>query len=217
MTDHATRRRMMVDTQVRPSDVTKYPIIDAMLEVPRERFVPDDARPTAYVDDNIDLAPGRTVLAPRTLAKLLDALEIDTDDLVLDLGCGLGYATAVVSRLAEAVVAVEADETLAAEAEALLSEISADNAAVVTAPLNEGAPKHGPYDVILVEGAVETLPQALADQLKDGGRIGALFAEGALCQARIGIKADGVLSWRWAFDASAPVLPGFARSAEFVL
>ena len=217
MTDNATRRRMMVDTQVRPSDVTKYPIIDAMLEVPRERFVPDDARPTAYVDDNIDLGPGRTVLAPRTLAKLLDALDIGTGDLVLDLGAGLGYATAVVSRLAEAVVAVEEDETRAAEAETLLSEISADNAAVVAGSLAEGAPKHGPYDVILVEGAIETLPAALSDQLKDGGRIGTLFADGALCQARIGVKADGVLSWRWVFDASAPVLPGFARAPEFVL
>ncbi|MDF0599922.1 protein-L-isoaspartate O-methyltransferase [Psychromarinibacter sp. C21-152] len=217
MTDNAARRRMMVDTQVRPSDVTKYPIIEAMLEVPRERFVPDDWRPTAYVDGNIPLAPGRCVLAPRTLAKLLDALNIRPDELVLDLGCGLGYSAAVMARLAEAVVALEEDADMAAEAQAQLSEDGADNVAVVEAPLTAGAPKHGPYDAILVEGAVEEIPEALTDQLKDGGRIGLIVMQGALGQARIGVKADGVMSWRWIFDGGAPVLPGFERKAEFVL
>lgn len=217
MIDQATRRRMMVDSQVRPSDVTKYPIIDAMLAVPREKFVPDGARATAYVDDNIALAPGRTVLAPRTLAKLLDALDIGPHELVLDLGCGLGYSAAVVARMAEAVVALESDPDMARDAQAQLAAAEADNVAVVEGALTEGAPKHGPYDVILVEGAVEILPGAVTAQLKEGGRIGCIFAEGALGQARIGIKADGVMSWRWAFDASAPVLPGFERAAEFVL
>lgn len=217
MTDHATRRRMMVDTQVRPADVTKYPIIDALLDVPRERFVPDESRPVAYVDDNIALAPGRTVLAPRTLAKLLDAVDIQPDELVLDLGCGLGYSAAVMAHLAEAVVAVEEDGGMAAEAQSLLSDVGADNVAVVEGALADGAAKHGPYDVILVEGAVEELPAGLTDQLKEGGRIGFLTMQGALGQARVGVKADGVMSWRWVFDASAPVLPGFARAAEFVL
>lgn len=217
MIDQATRRRMMVDSQVRPSDVTKYPIIDAMLAVPREKFVPDGARATAYVDDNIALAPGRTVLAPRTLAKLLDALDIGPHELVLDLGCGLGYSAAVVARMAEAVVALESDPDMAGDAQAQLAAAEADNVAVVEGALTEGAPKHGPYDVILIEGAVEILPGALAAQLKEGGRIGCIFSEGALGQARIGIKADGVMSWRWAFDASAPVLPGFERAEEFVL
>ncbi len=217
MIEQAERRRTMVDTQVRPSDVTKYPIIDAMLEVPRERFVPDTARATAYIDGNIDLAPGRTVLAPRTLSKMLDALAIQPDELVLDLGCGLGYSAAIIARLAEAVVAVEEDEDMAAEAEALLSDANADNVAVHRGPLTEGAPKHGPYDVIVLQGAAEELPEGLTDQLKDGGRIGYLHADGLLVQARVGTRADGVLTWRRVFDASAPVMPGFARKREFVL
>ena len=116
MTDQSSLRRMMVDTQVRPSDVTKYAIIEAMLSVPRENYVPDQARQTAYADGNVPLIPGRTVLAPRTLAKMLDALDLRPDQMALDLGCGLGYSTAVIARLSEAVVAVEEDSDMADEA-----------------------------------------------------------------------------------------------------
>ncbi len=217
MTDYAMRRRMMVDSQVRPSDVTKYPIIEAMLAVPRERFVPDDAREIAYVDDNIPLGDGRCVLAPRTLSKMLEALDIQPDELVLHVGAGLGYGSAVMARLAEAVIALEPDADMAAEAQAQLAEAEADNVAVVDGALTGGAPKHGPYDAILIEGAVEDLPDALTDQLKDGGRICCIFATGTFGQARLGIRADGVISWRWAFDTGAPVLPGFERAREFVL
>lgn len=217
MTDYALRRRMMVDTQVRPSDVTKYPIIDAMLSVPRELFVPNGRREAAYVGENLALAPDRVILDPRTLAKMLEAVDIKENELVLDIGPGLGYSTAVIARLAEAVVAVEEDARLAAEAEAGLTEVGADNAAVVVGPLAEGAAQHGPYDVITVEGAVEVLPEGLVAQLKPGGRIVCLFAEGALGICRVGWVADGAVSWRDAFHASAPVLPGFASRAEFVL
>lgn len=217
MTDFPARRRTMVDTQVRPSDVTKYPIIEAMLDVPRELFVPAGRREAAYIGENIPLAPGRVILEPRTLAKMLDELDIRDDELVLVLGAGLGYSAAVVSHLAEAVVAVEEDEDMVREADGALAEIEADNVAVVHAPLAEGAAKHGPYDVILIDGAVEELPPAVAAQLKDGGRIACLFVEGALGVCRIGYRADGGLTWRSAFNAAAPVLPGFARRQEFVL
>lgn len=217
MTDFTTRRVMMVDTQVRPSDVTKFPIIEAMLSVPREVYVPRDKREAAYVGENVQIRPNRVVLEPRTLAKLLDALDIHPDEVVLDLGCGLGYSTAVIARLADAVVAVEEDETLAAEAQHTLSSESVDNAAVIVGPLAEGAAKHGPYDVITLQGGVETVPQALVDQLKDGGRIGAVFMEGNLGVARVGYKLDGRMSWRFAFNAAAPVLPGFGASRGFVL
>ncbi len=217
MSDYAARRTMMVDTQVRPSDVTKFPIIDAMLTVPRERFVPDTQRETAYMGEHVRLVGGRVVLDPRTFAKMLDALDIQRDELALDLGSGLGYSAAVLARLAEAVVAVEEDADMASDAEAALMETDADNAAVVTGPLADGAPKHGPYDVILVEGGVETLPDALEGQLKEGGRIACIFMDGNLGQCRIGLKVDGQVSWRLAFDASAPVLPGFERRHEFVL
>lgn len=217
MTDFTTRRVTMVDTQVRPSDVTKFPIIDAMLSVPREVYLPRDKRDAAYVGENVQIRPNRVVLDPRTLAKLLDALDIHPDEVVLDLGCGLGYSAAVIARLADAVVAVEEDETLAAEAQQTLSTESVDNAAVIVGALSEGAAKHGPYDVITIQGGVEAVPQALVDQLKDGGRIGAVFMEGDLGVARVGYKLDGRMNWRFAFNAAAPVLPGFEASRSFVL
>lgn len=217
MSDFATRRVMMVDTQVRPSDVTKFPIIEAMLSVPREVFVPSSKREAAYVGENIEIAAGRVVLEARTLAKLLDALDIQPTELVLDLGCGLGYSTAVIARLADAVVAVEEDESLAAEAQRSLSAEGVDNAAVVTGSLVAGDAKHAPFDVITIQGGVEVVPAALLDQLREGGRIGAVFMEGALGIARVGYKIDGVVSWRQVFNAAAPVLPGFAAPRGFVL
>jgi protein-L-isoaspartate(D-aspartate) O-methyltransferase len=217
MTDFATRRTMMVDTQVRPSDVTKFPIIEAMLAIPREVYVPRDRREAAYVGENLPLTPRRVLLDPRTLAKLLDALDIQPNEIVLDLGCGLGYSSAVIARLAEAVIAVEEDIAMAAEAERTLSAEGVDNAAVIAGPLAAGSAKHGPYDAITIQGAIEVLPQAIAAQLKEGGRIGCLFMEGSLGVARIGYKVDGVVTWRFAFNAAAPVLPGFEARHEFTL
>ncbi|HHH88964.1 MAG TPA: protein-L-isoaspartate O-methyltransferase [Aliiroseovarius sp.] len=217
MTDFTHLRTTMVDTQIRPSDVTKFPVIEAMLAVPREAFVPDGLKAASYADENIPLGSGRVMLAPRTLAKLLDALDIQPDELVLHVGCGLGYATAVMARMAEFVVALEENEDMAREATEILAEHGVDNAAVVTGPLAAGDARHGPYDVILVEGAVEHLPTALEDQLKEGGRIACLFAEGMLGAARIGYKLDGRVSWRFLFNAGAPVLPGFESHRAFVL
>ncbi|OSQ47841.1 protein-L-isoaspartate O-methyltransferase family protein [Marivita geojedonensis] len=217
MTDFAARRTMMVDTQVRPSDVTKFPIIDAMLSVPREVFVPREQVEAAYVSENVPLAPGRVVLEPRTLGKLLDAMNIEGDELVLDIGAGYGYSSAVVARMAEAVIAVEEDETLASEAQGILSEQGADNVVVHQGPLTDGAAQHGPYDAILIQGGVETVPDTLIDQLKEGGRIGCVFMEGALGVVRIGYKIDGEVTWRFAFNAYAPVMPGFAKEAAFAL
>ena len=217
MSEFATRRVMMVDTQVRPSDVTKFPIIDAMLSVPRETFVPDDKREVAYVGENLALAPGRVVLEARTLAKLLDALDVQPGDLVLDLGCGLGYSTAVIARLAETVVAVEEDEALAADAQRILSEEGVDNAVVVTGKLTDGAAKCAPYDVITVEGGVEVMPDSVLAQLKDGGRIGAVFMDGAVGTAKVGYKTGARMTWRPVFNAAAPVLPGFRKAQGFTL
>lgn len=217
MTDFAARRTMMVDTQVRPSDVTKFPIIDAMLSVPRELFVPREQAEAAYISENVPIAPGRVVLEPRTLGKLLDAINIEGDELVLDIGAGYGYSSALVARMAEAVIAVEEDETLAAEAQSILSDQGADNVVVHTGPLTDGAVQHGPYDAILIQGGVEQVPAGLLDQLKERGRIGCVFMEGALGVARIGYKIDGDITWRFAFNASAPVLPGFAKQVAFTL
>ena len=217
MTDFAARRTMMVDTQVRPSDVTKFPIIDAMLHVPREEFVPANQREAAYVGENIELGGGRVILEPRTLAKMLDALDIHAKDLVLDVGCTYGSSSAVIARLAEAVVAVESDAEMAGEAQESLSAANADNVIVQTGDLVEGAPEHAPFDVIVVQGGVARLPDGLLEQLKDGGRIAALFMDEALGEVRIGYKIDGQLNWRRAFNAGAPILPGFEKQAVFAL
>lgn len=217
MTDFAARRTMMVDTQIRPSDVTKFPIIEAMLAVPREAFVPADRQDAAYLGDNIDLGQGRVMLEPRTLAKMLDALDVQPDELVLDLGAGSGYSAAVLSRLAEAVIALEEDEALLGDAQATLSDVGADNVVLHEGPLTEGAADLGPFDAIIVEGAVEHLPETITDQLKDGGRIAVLFQEGRLGTVRIGYRIDGQINWRFAFNAGAPVLPGFQRHEAFSL
>lgn len=215
MVDYDAAREVMVDRQVRPADVTLYPIIEAMLAVPRERFVPEAMRPVAYFGEHVPLGGGRVLLDPRVFAKLLDALNVGPSDLVLDVGCGLGYSTAVLARMAEAVVAIETDADMAAEAERLLAEASVDTAVVVAGDLAAGDAGHGPYDVILLEGAVEQLPEALAAQLKPGGRIAAIFVDGARGQARLGLATGGGIAWRRIFDATAPVLPGFERTKAF--
>ena len=213
MSDFSTRRMMMVDTQVRPSDVTKYPIIAAMLAVPRESFVPDAQREAAYAGLNVALAPNRVVLEARSLAKLLDHLDIQPGERVLDLAAGYGYAAAVLAEMGCDVVAVEEDAAMAEAGRARL----AGKARMVTAPLTTGATAEGPYDAIVVQGAVEQVPAPIMAQLKDGGRIGALFMQGALGTARIGLKQNGVVTWRSVFNATAPVLPGFAAKRGFVL
>ncbi len=175
MTDYATRRTMMVDTQIRPSDVTKFPIISAMLSVPRENFVPRNKREAAYMGDNIDLGGNRTILEPRTFAKMLDALDIQPTDFVLDIGMGLGYSAAVLSQLGEAVVAVEDDQTRFDEASEALGDFGADNVIPHLGELAEGAAEHGPYDVILIQGAVEHVSDTVLAQLKDDGKIACLI------------------------------------------
>lgn len=215
MTDYSTRRVTMVDTQVRPSDVTKFPIIAAMLSVLRENFVPDARREAAYAGANIPLADRRVVLEARSLAKILDFLDIQPGERVMDLGAGLGYGSAILAALGAHVVAVE-DGALATTARERLDAAGCQAVTVVNGPLDQGAPAMAPYDAIILQGAVEVMPAAITAQLKEGGRIGAIFMEGALGVARIGHKQDGAINWRYAFNATAPVLPGFEAGRTFV-
>jgi protein-L-isoaspartate(D-aspartate) O-methyltransferase len=208
---------MMVDTQVRPSDVTKFPIIDAMLNVRREDFVPATRREAAYMGENLELGDNRVLLEPRTLAKMLDALAITNTEMVLDIGCAMGYSAAVIAHTAEAVIAVEQDDAMATEAVEALSAAGVDNVVVHVGPLTEGAPQHGPYDVIIIQGGIAEVPPSITGQLKDGGRIAGLFMNGALGEVRIGHKRGGQISWRSSFNAGAPVLDGFERQAMFQL
>ena len=217
MTDFSARRTMMVDTQVRPSDVTKFPIIDAMLTVKREDFVPAAQREAAYMGENLSLGDGRVLLEPRTLAKILDAVDINGDELVLDVGSALGYSAAVIAHMAEAVVALEENEDLARETMDTLMDAGIDNVITHTGALHDGAAEHGPFDVIVVQGGVSHVPAALSDQLKDGGRMACVFMDGALGEVRIGYKLDGRITWRRSFNAGAPVLPGFEKHDAFQL
>lgn len=217
MADFAKRRTVMVDTQVRPNDVTRFPIIEAFLSVPRELFVPDTAREAAYAEEMIGLAPGRVLLEPRTIAKMLEAADIGPGDVVLDVATGTGYVAALAGRMADAVIALEEDETLARDAETALSEAGSDNVVVIEGRHSDGAAKHGPYDVILIEGAVEEVPDALTAQLREGGRIVAIFLEGALGTVRAGVLVDGRVAWRFAFNAGAPRLAGFETTRSFAL
>lgn len=205
----------MVDNQVRPSDVTRYAVIEAMLWAPRELFVPRTWREVAYAGAEVPLGHGRYLMDPRTFAMMLNAADIDAEDLVLDLAPGTGYSTAVIARMAEAVVAIEPEPELAGTAQKLMDRLEVVNAAIEVGDPTRGDPDHGPYDVIFVNGAVERLPEALTAQLKDRGRLVAVFREGRAGRCRVWQRAGKAVSVRTVFDATAPLLPGFEKPAEF--
>ncbi len=215
-TDCAALRRTMVDCQIRPADVTDYGIIEALLWAPRERFLPERLRPFAYADRDFRLPGGQVLLAPRTFAKMLQVARVGPSDMVLDLGCAYGYSAAVLSRLAEAVVALEPDAAVADEATAILADLGVENCAVLSAPLAEGVPEHGPFDVILVEGGVGRLPGALLTQLKDGGRLVAVHVGEIDGECRVRTRSGDAYGHVSGFDAVAPVLSGFEARKEFV-
>jgi protein-L-isoaspartate(D-aspartate) O-methyltransferase len=213
----------MVDSQIRPSDVTDRRIPRAMLEVPRELFVPASAQATAYIDDQVRVAGGsgsagpRFLLAPRVLAKLIQNLDIAETDTVLDIGCATGYSAAILSRLAKTVVAVETDPVLAGQAAAALKSAGISGVAVHAGPLAVGYPTRAPFDAILINGAVPEAPANLLDQLKDGGRLAAVLVSNGVGRATLWRRYGTHFDHRALFDASAAPLPGFEKPAVFVL
>lgn len=217
--DSAVQRKNMVDSQVRPSDVTDRRLIRAMLEVPREMFVPVGQRSVAYMDGDLPVSANgrRVLLAPRTLAKMIQHLAPDADASILDVGPGTGYSTAVLAHIAKRVVALEADAALAEEMQAALAAQKLANAEVFVGAFADGYRALGPYDGILVNGKLSEAPASLLNQLKDGGRLIAILdvnGVGKVCEwRRYAMNFDR----RSLFDAEAPVLPGFERTAEFVL
>lgn len=221
MLDFALARRMMVDSQIRPSDVTDLSIIAAMLDVERERFVAPSRTGLAYLDIDVpvneptDGRSARCLLKPMVLAKLIQAAEITATDTVLDVGCASGYSTVVLARLAASVVALEEDAALAAWAKAKLAEAGAAHIAVVVGPLASGWSTGGAYDVIILEGATEISPRALFGQLNDGGRLVCVQGRDA-AKAMLYRSSAGEVSGRVLFDAAAPPLPGFAERPAFV-
>ncbi len=216
MFDTAAVRRMMVDGQVRTADVTNLDLVNAMLDVPRELFVPKDVADRAYLDSDIPVGEGRMLLKPMVLAKLIQAGQIESTDRVLDVACGTGYSSAILARLAGSVVALEQDGDLAAAAKRALAAAGAQGVTVVTGPLTAGWPAGGPYDFILLNGATEVTPESYAAQLKPEGRLACIFKRGPAGKAMLYRLSEGHLVGRPIFEAAAPLLPGFAAPPAFV-
>ncbi|GGA53410.1 protein-L-isoaspartate O-methyltransferase family protein [Pelagibacterium lentulum] len=215
MQDFARARRTMVDNQLRTSAITNWRILDVMNRVPREIFVPEARRELSYIDDAIALSETRSMLAPAEFARLIQLAEIGGDDVILDVGCGTGYSCAVLAGLGNAVVGLESDEALVATANDTLASLDIGNAAVVAGPLDQGVAKEAPFDVIIVEGAVEIVPQTLFDQLRDGGRLVAVVGQGNAAIAHLYVRHGDEIFSRTAFNASLPAIAGFSRPAEF--
>lgn len=219
MFDFAAARRMMVDGQVRTADVTDQRIIAAMLDLARERFVPEHNASMAYLDLDVAVTsttPARRLLKPMVLAKLIQAAEIAPQDRVLDVGCATGYSTALLAQLAGSVIALEEDATLARHARENLAAIGAANAEVVSGALPDGWPAGAPYDVILINGAAEVVPERLLRQLAEGGRLVAVVGRAPASKAVRYLAGGGQASALPVFDAAGPALPGFAEPPAFV-
>jgi protein-L-isoaspartate(D-aspartate) O-methyltransferase len=220
MSDFATARQKMVDGQVRPSDVTDMRILDAMLAVPREAFVPESQRALAYLDLDLDVgeagAAKRFLIKPVVIARMLQAAEIMETDNVLVVGCASGYAAAVAARLASRVTATESDSALAAKASDVLAKLGFGNVTVRSAAAADGDEVNAPYDVIVLAGATEIVPDRLYRQLRDGGRLVGVFAMSRPPRAMIVTHSHADFGDRALFDAAVPVLPGLERPPAFV-
>ena len=220
MSGFSTARQKMVDGQVRPSDVTDLRIIDAMLAVPREAFVPESQRPLAYLDLDLDVSDGasakRFLIKPVVTAKMLQAADIKDTDNVLVAGCATGYTAALVARLAARVTATESDPVVAAKARDILAQLGLGNVTVAVAPAAEGYPANAPYDVIVLHGATEVTPERLFGQLNEGGQLVGVFAATQPPRATIVTHSHGDFGYRTLFDAVVPVLPGLERPPAFV-
>ncbi|MDK4702484.1 MULTISPECIES: protein-L-isoaspartate O-methyltransferase [unclassified Rhizobium] len=214
--DFEAARVKMVENQIRTTDVTSHSVLNAFFAVPRENFVPEKSKLLAYVDCDIEVAPGRFLMEASPLAKLLQLGAITKDDKVLDVGCGTGYVSAILSLLAGKVIALESNEELAAQAKANLAALGYDNVTVVGGDLEKGHAADAPYDVIFLNGSIEQLPQGLLDQLGEDGRLITVIGYGHAARATVFMRERGAFSENVFFNASIKPLPGFAKAKEFV-
>ena len=214
--DYALARRKMVESQLKPNKIIDSRVLDAMGTVPRELFVPPHLRGVAYVDEDVRIADGRYLMEPTVLARLLQAATISPTDAVADIGCASGYTAAVAAHLAEVVVAVESDAKLVEQASGNLTQLGADNVVVMKGALGKGLPAQAPYDVIIVDGAVDAIPSTLTKQLDEGGRLVAVVAESSgVGTGTVVTRIDGGFARRALFDASVPRLPDFTAEPGF--
>jgi protein-L-isoaspartate(D-aspartate) O-methyltransferase len=217
MPDTALLRKNMVESQVRTNDVTDRRVLRAMLDLPRERFVPDALTALAYSGEELPLGKGRALPAPVATARLIQLANLEPTDKVLEIGAATGYGTAIIAELAQSIVGVEVDAALAAAAKTTLATGKVTNATIKTGALDAGAPESGPYDVIIVAGAISEVPDALRKQLASGGRLVAVIVQGLIGRATVIERSAAGFSSRVAFDLAAPALPGFARKPIFAL
>ncbi|MCR4268175.1 protein-L-isoaspartate O-methyltransferase [Nitratireductor sp. ZSWI3] len=221
-TDFSLQRANMVEGQLRTTDVTNVPLLEAMGDIPREAFVPGRKKSLAYIDEDLEISaatregPARYLMEPSPFAKLVQLADVQSSDVVLDIGAGTGYSAAVLSRLASFVVALESEETLAQTASETLETLGCVNVSVVSGPLRDGYGDDAPYDVIFIGGAVDAVPEALFEQLRQGGRLVAVIGEGNAARAHLFVKNDGIVSSRSSFNVAVKPLPGFQKAPEFV-
>ncbi|WP_317993437.1 protein-L-isoaspartate O-methyltransferase family protein [Bartonella gliris] len=220
--DFAELRRKMVDNQIRTVDVTDLSVLEAFLTVSREDFIPEDMRALSYLDTDILICsaqsgiPARYLMAPASLAKLLQLAAVKSSDIVLDIGANSGYCAALLSKLAGSVIALEDNKTLSQRAAETLELHQYDNVVVVDGPLEQGCADKGPYDVIFIEGSVDFIPGDIFDQMKNHGRLVVVEGHGNAGVARIYVKEDGIISVRRAFNLAVKCLPSFLKAPDFV-
>lgn len=217
MTDFVLARRNMVEGQLRPNRVNNAALLAAIGELPRERFLPDALGAVAYADDDVPLGNGRFLMEPMVLARMVQAVQPSADHRALVVASGRGYGAALLARLVKVVVALEGDAALAQPADRTFKALGLANMRQTAGKPEDGAADEGPFDIILVEGAVRLIPQALLDQLAEGGRLAAVVAgpPGTMGVATLVLKQSGVTSSRPLFDAGTPALPGFAPAPRF--
>ena len=217
MTDFTIARRNMVEGQLRPNKVTNVDLLSVAGALPRERFLPEGLRSVAYADDDVPLGNGRYLMEPMVLARLIQALQPGAEDRALVVASGRGYGAALLARLVKSVVAVESDAALAGAADQVCKELSLGNVSHHVGRCEDGAAAMAPFDIVLIEGAVRQIPQAIVDQIAEGGRLATVLtgAGGVQGTAQLMVKEGGTASGRPLFDAGTPALPGFAPPAKF--
>lgn len=215
--DFALARRNMVESQLRTNKVTAPGVLDALRSIPRERFLPTSRRAQAYVDEHVEIAKDRWMMPPMPMARLIHEAWPQEKDNALVVGAGMGYSAAVLGRLCRSVFALESDAGLVKEMGEALTELALDNVVAVEGPLKQGYPKEGPYDVIILAGAVDEVPDTLIDQLAEGGRLMAIVnGDNGIGRAMLYGKRNGVTTPRTLFDATVKSLPGFQKAPAFV-